>query len=111
MVPKTSLIATARHQLEHARVASSGRSATSVFGGHERVLRQTVIALRRGVRLEEHPNPGEATIYVLQGRVALVAGETTWHAMAGDLLTLTEPRHSLEAEDDCVILLTVAKIE
>ena len=43
---KTSLIALARHELNEARGASSGRSAKTVFGGHEHQLRQTVVALR-----------------------------------------------------------------
>lgn len=107
---KTSLVATVRHQLEHARTASSGRSATSVYSGHERVLRQTVIALRAGERMDEHENPGEATIYVLHGRIALTAGEVTWTAMTGDFLVVPQQRHALEALEDCAILLTVAKL-
>ncbi|MCX7523014.1 cupin domain-containing protein [Microbacterium sp. STN6] len=107
---KTSLIAVARHQLEHARTASSGRSATSVYSGHERVLRQTVIALRAGQRMEEHESPGESTIYVLSGRVLLFAGDVSWSGMTGDLLIVPESRHALEAEEDSVILLTVAKV-
>ena len=42
---KSSLTALMRHQLELARNASSGRSARTVFGGHEQTLRQTMIAL------------------------------------------------------------------
>jgi hypothetical protein len=34
---KASLIALAREQLKTAREASSGRSARTVFGGHEHV--------------------------------------------------------------------------
>jgi hypothetical protein len=45
---KFSLTATARRQLEEARRVSSGRSATTVYGGHEHTLRQTVIALSAG---------------------------------------------------------------
>lgn len=107
---KTSLVALARHELEHARTASSGRSATSVYGGHERVLRQTLIALRAGERMEEHANPGEGTIYVLSGRVQLIAGEVSWGGIAGDLLVLPEARHAVAADEDSVLLLTVAKI-
>ena len=42
---KSSLTALAREQLELARGASSGRSSRTVYGGHEHVLRQTMIAL------------------------------------------------------------------
>ena len=45
---KSSLTALARQQLELAQRASSGRSAHTVYGGHEHVLRQTVIALAAG---------------------------------------------------------------
>ncbi len=60
--------------------------------------------------MEEHENPGEATIYVLQGRVRLLSGGSSWDGMAGDLLIMPQARHSLEALETAVILLTVAKL-
>ena len=77
---KESLTALMRHHLETASTASSGRSAHTIYGGHEHVLRQTLIALRAGVSLDEHENPGEATVQVLHGRVTLVAGDNRWTA-------------------------------
>jgi hypothetical protein len=62
---KFSLKARWRQQLELAGGASSGRSASTVYGGHEHNLRQTVIALAAGRTLEQHENPGEATVHVL----------------------------------------------
>ncbi|WP_028280816.1 cupin domain-containing protein [Arthrobacter sp. H5] len=106
---KVSLTALMRHQLEAARQASSGRSANTVFGGHEQIMRQTMIALRSGSRLSEHENPGEATVHVLLGRVSLTAGENTWNGSPGDLLIVPDSRHALEAIEDSVVLLTVAK--
>lgn len=106
---KESLTALARHQLEAARSASSGRSAHTLYGGHEHVLRQTLIALRAGINLDEHENPGEATIQVLRGRVTLIAGKTRWNGSPGDLIVIPDSRHSLEAVEDSVVLLTVAK--
>jgi quercetin dioxygenase-like cupin family protein len=73
------------------------------------VLRQTVIALLGGRRLDDHVNPGEATVHVLQGRVALHALGETWTGRSGDLLVVPEAVHSLEALEDSVVLLTVAK--
>jgi quercetin dioxygenase-like cupin family protein len=107
---KTSLTALARQQLATAMDSSSGRSARTVYGGHQRVLRQTVIAMRAGESLAEHLNPGEATVYVLQGRVLLSAGETSWSGWVGDLVIVPEAPHALEALEDSVILMTVAKV-
>jgi len=106
---KFSLTALARRQLDRARDVSSGRSASTVYGGHEHTLRQTVIALTAGQSLEEHENPGEATVYVLIGRVRLTAGDTSWDGSPGDLIIVPNSRHVLEAVRDAVVLLTVAK--
>jgi len=108
-VNKLSLDALAREQLERATDEPSGRSSSTVFGGHEHVLRQTVIALREGSSLTEHNSPGEATIIVLSGRVRLSAGSTSWEGRKGDLLVIPPERHSLEALKDTVIVLTTAK--
>lgn len=106
---KTSLIALARTELDQARGSSSGRHASTVFGGHEHQLRQTVIALRAGEGLAEHESPGEATLQVLVGRVLLKTGEVQWNGSVGDLLTIPDSRHSVDAVEDSVILLTVVK--
>lgn len=106
---KTSLIALARHELGQALAATSGRSAKTVFGGHEHRLRQTLIALGAGESLAEHQNPGEATLQVLEGRVLLRSGEVSWNGSPGDLLTIPDGLHSLDAIEASVILLTVVK--
>nr|BFD80999.1 cupin domain-containing protein [Streptomyces sp. Xyl84] len=106
---KISLDARAREHLERAEASSNGRSAETVYGGHEHVLRQTLITLRAGTALTEHENPGEATVLVLRGRVRLRSGDASWDGMAGDLLIVPGARHSLEALEDAAALLTVAK--
>lgn len=108
---KSSLTALARQQLKIAATASSGRSAQTVYGGHEHVLRQTVIALLSGRKLDEHDNPGEATVHVLHGRVRLTAGELAWEGSPGDLIIVPDARHALEALQDSAVLLTVAKTD
>ena len=105
---KLSLEAVGREQLAHAKDESSGRSSTTVFGGHEQVLRHTVIALREGSSLTEHNSPGEATIIVLSGHVLLSAGNTSWEGRKGDLLIIPPERHSVEALKDAVVVLTAA---
>jgi quercetin dioxygenase-like cupin family protein len=107
---RISLEALARQQLELAAAAGGGHTADTVYGGHEKVLRQTVIGMTRGARLAEHENPGEATVQVLHGRVRLSAGELAWEGRRGDLLIVPDSRNSLEALEDSAILLTVAKL-
>ncbi|GID90659.1 cupin domain-containing protein [Amorphoplanes digitatis] len=106
---RTSLTALIREHLSLARDATSGRSAHTVYGGHARTLRQTLIALTNGQRLDDHENPGEATLHVLYGRVRLTAGDTAAEGETGDLLIIPDARHALEALEDSAVLLTVAK--
>ncbi|MCX4737307.1 cupin domain-containing protein [Streptomyces antibioticus] len=106
---KLSLDALAREHLERAAAASTGRSASTVYGGHEHVLRQTLLALTAGTSLADHENPGEATLLVLRGRVRLTSGDTAWEGRSGDLITVPDARHGLEALEDSAVLLTVAK--
>jgi len=106
---KVSLPALMRRQREIARDASSGRNAQTVYGGHEHILRQTMVALRAGSELHEHENPGEATVQVLHGRVTLIANDVSWNGSPGDLMFVPDTRHTLKAVDDSVVVLTVAK--
>lgn len=103
-----SVTTLAEEQLAQARQARSGRSARSIHSGHDRALRQTILALVAGSELAEHDSPGEATLQVLQGRVRLIAGDEAWQGAAGDYVTLPPGRHSLAALEDAAVLLTVA---
>jgi quercetin dioxygenase-like cupin family protein len=112
---KLSLDALARELLDRATgggtsaAAEGSRAAQTVFGGHEKTLRQTVIALAKDAALAEHASPGEATLYVLRGRVTLTAGSQSWDGRQGDLLIIPDAPHSLTAVADSAVLLTVAK--
>ena len=110
VMQRTSLDALARELLKAAADAAGGHSARTVFGGHEKVLRQTVIAMTEGSKLGEHVNPGEATVLVLQGRVRLWTEEAAWEGRQGDLIIVPDTKHGLEAPEAAVILLTVAKL-
>ena len=103
---KMSLVALGREHLERAHQTRSGRSATSVFGGHEHVLRQTLVAMTAETVLAEHGSPGEATVQVLHGRVVLRSGDDEWEGREGDLLVIPPARHDLRADVDAVIVLT-----
>ena len=105
---KMSLEALVREQMERARAAAAGRSAETVYGGHEATLRQTLVAPTAGAVVVEHENPGEATVHVLSGRVRRSAGKIAWDGRTGDLLVIPPRRHDLAALEDAAVLLTVA---
>ena len=71
-------------------------------------LRQTVIALIGGQQLAEHESPGPASLMVLRGRVRLVAGDRTVEVAASQICPIPNERHSVEAGEDSVLLLSVA---
>ena len=103
---KLSLDAVGREQLRAAGSAPAARAATTVVGGHERALRQTVVALLAEAGLDEHDNPGEASLQVLSGRVEVRAGGETWEGRTGDLIEIPQARHSVHALEDSIVLLT-----
>ena len=83
-----SMTTLAGEQLIAAHASSAGRSARTIHGGHEKALRQTVLALLAGRALGEHESPGEATLQVLAGRVRLSAGDCSREAATGEYLVI-----------------------
>jgi quercetin dioxygenase-like cupin family protein len=106
LVQKFSIEAIARQQLEAAHASGAARAATTVVGGHEHTMRQTILAMAAGATLAEHDNPGEATLYVLSGRVTLAVDGDSWQARTGDMIVIPQARHSVSAEEDSTLLLT-----
>lgn len=102
-----SLSTMADEQLASAKAASSGRSAHTVYGGRGHTLRQTLLALVAGHGLDEHESPGEATLFVLRGRVRLNAVSGAVDGIAGDHIAIPPERHSLSALEDSAVMLTV----
>jgi quercetin dioxygenase-like cupin family protein len=100
--------AVARTQLDKASASSSGRRARTLYGGHERLLRQTVIALTAGTSLSGHANPGEATVFVLASQVRLATTTESCEGPKGDLLVVPQAWHALIALTDATVLVTVA---
>jgi quercetin dioxygenase-like cupin family protein len=94
---------------ERAQEGSAGRAAHNLLAGREHPLSQTVIAIVAGHGLAEHDSPGEATLQLLRGRVRFTAGADTCELGAGDFLPIPRERHSVDALEDAVLLLSVVK--
>ena len=97
---KISLDMPGRQQMKLAATAAGRHTADTVYGGHEKVLRQTVIGMIAGAHLAEHENPGEATVLILRGRVRLSTASVSWAKALGDLLIVPITVSSLEALED-----------
>lgn len=102
-----SLKSAGREQLDAARAAHSGRAAHTLFGGKERALRQTLLALAAGNRLDDHQSPGEATLLVVRGKVQIGTATNTAEGGEGDFMVIPDEVHNLVAVEDSVVLLTV----
>ena len=101
------LHATGRELMEKARTENSGRAGRTLPHPVDG-LRQTLIALRAGAELGEHESPGPASLMVIHGRVRLVAGDETVELSAHRISPVPDRRHSLHADEDSVVLLSVA---
>src|SRR6516164_7567420 len=104
-----SLTSLTSEKLAEAKQSHSGRAAHTIHGGHDHELRQTVLALLAGHELSEHDSPGQASLQVLQGHVRLTAGDDALDGKTGDYVVIPPQRHSLQAVDDSVVMLTVFK--
>ena len=106
----TSLADSVRTHMEHARAADHDRIGHMVQGGHDRALRQTVVALRTGTTPCEHHSSREATLQRLAGRIRRTAATQTLEAITADLLTVPAANHTLSAVEDSALLLTVSLV-
>lgn len=100
----------AQQLLERARGSSAGRASHMVVGGPQTEMTQTLIALAYRSRLDDHENPGEATILVLEGEVELGTDEESWTVRKGEILEIPDARHHLSAKTDAIVLLTSVKL-
>ncbi|SDC01680.1 Cupin domain protein [Raineyella antarctica] len=94
---------------EKASGGDAGRASLTLYGGHDKSLRQTLIVLLEGHELAEHASPGEATLLVFNGRVRLSTQAESYEGAPGDLIPIPPSPHSLLALSDAAVLLTVAK--
>jgi quercetin dioxygenase-like cupin family protein len=106
-VEPVALPALATELLEKAATAHARRAAHTLAHPVDG-LRQTVIALLAGVDLGEHESPGPASLQVLSGRVRIVAGNGGVALGAGEIAPVPMQRHGLHADEDSVVLLSVA---
>ena len=85
---------------------TTGRTATTILTGT--VMRSTLIAMAGGAELGEHDSPAAATLQVIRGAATLRSGDRNWSLSAGEVMPIPPTRHSLHADTDVVVLLTVA---
>lgn len=106
-----SLTELAAQHLEIARAAESKRSAITVYGGRERHLRQTLLAIVAGHGLDEHRSPGEATLQVITGRIVLRSATRSWELEPGSYVEIPDEVHAVDVIEDAAFLLSVVKRE
>lgn len=93
--------------LEQARTNRARNAAKTLYGGADHTLRQVMMALAAGGELAEHDSPPEATLQVLRGRIRLIGQGRSWELGPGEFIRIPPERHSVEALEGSVFILTV----
>jgi quercetin dioxygenase-like cupin family protein len=101
------LHALAAELLERATSENAGRAARTLPHPVDG-LRQTLIALSAGADMGEHESPGPASLLCIRGRVRLVAGDVRIEVGPHQISPIPDRRHGLHADEDSVVLLSVA---
>jgi len=71
-------------------------------------MRIVLVALRRGKSLREHRVAGPMSVFVVSGKIVMLAGESEYHLKAKDIVTLRKNiPHDVRAAADSVFLLTL----
>jgi len=107
MTAPTDVHALADELLQAATTENAGRAARTLPHPVDG-LRQTLIALREGAALNEHESPGAASLLVIRGRVRIVVGDDSTDLGPDHIAPIPDQRHSLEAAEHSVVLLSVA---
>jgi quercetin dioxygenase-like cupin family protein len=107
MTAPVDLHALARDLLQQASAEGAGRAARTLPHPVDG-LRQTLIALTAGAVTAEHESPCAASLMVIRGRVTVLAGDDAVEVGAHQVVPVPDRRHGLRAEEQSVVLLTVA---
>lgn len=89
-----------------AEYQHSGVAAVTLARDEHATL--VLVALRRGATMREHRAPSAATVVVLAGRVAFVAGTQRRELATGSLAAFSgDVAHAVEALEDAAYLVTI----
>lgn len=102
------LDAMARELLEEAGGLASRRSARTLTPGAGASLKQTLMALKAGARLQDHVAPGPTTLLGIAGTAVLGDEHGRVELAEGGWAPCPRGAHSLQAVTDAVVLITVA---
>lgn len=95
--------------LQSAHASPAGRAGRTLIRGAGAPLKQALLALVAGQSLAEHESPGAATLHVLTGTVRMTGGRDDVELHRGDHAAIPAVRHSVDALDDAVVLITVGQ--
>lgn len=101
------LHAAADDLLVEAGQLRAGRSARTLTPGSGAPLKQTLLALTAGQRLQDHLAPGPTTLLGIRGTAVLSADQASLTLTDGVWASCPVGPHSLEAVSDAVVLITV----
>jgi quercetin dioxygenase-like cupin family protein len=93
--------------LKAAKMAGVGHAArTLVKDGPLRII---ILGLKTGSTLKEHESAGPVSVHVLSGQVGIASPARSDSLRSGQALVFDAAvSHSLEAQSDSVVLLTIA---
>ena len=93
--------------LQRAKESASGRTAKTLV--KEGPLRMTLVAMRKGARMNKHHVDGQSTVQALRGRVRLESDTGTADLGPGEVAVFNRGvEHDAIARSDCAFLITMS---